>query len=46
MAEDEMISVNDMVGMGLGELLEIVEDGGGWCAVIHEITESRAQLSN
>ena len=36
----------DSMDMGLGELLELVMDREAWHAEIHEVTNSRTQLSD
>ena len=33
-------SITESVGMNLSKLLETVEDGGAWQAIVHEATES------
>ena len=38
--------ITDSIGMGLGRLQELVMDREAWCAVIHEVTKSRTQLSD
>ena len=38
-------SITDSMGMSLGRLQEIVEDGGAWHVVVHEVAES-AQFIN
>jgi len=32
-------SITNLMGMNLNKLLEIVEDRGAWCAIVHEVTE-------
>ena len=32
-------STTNLMGMNLNKLLEIVEDRGAWCAIVHEVTE-------
>ena len=38
--------ITDSMGMGLGGLRGLVMDREAWCAVVHGVTESRAQLRN
>ena len=38
--------ITNSVDMGLGELWELVMDGGAWCAAVHEATKSQTQLSD
>ena len=38
--------ITDSVGMGLGELWELVMDRESWHAVVHGVTKSRTRLSN
>ena len=38
--------ITDSVDMSLNELWELVEDGGAWCAAIHEVAKSWTQLSH
>ena len=33
--------ITDSMDMSLSKLWEIVEDRGGWCAVVHGVTKSR-----
>ena len=35
----------DSMDMGLYKLQELVIDRQAWCAVVHEVTKSRTQLS-
>ena len=39
-------SITDVMHMSLGELWELVMDREAWCAIVHEVTKSRTQLSN
>ena len=39
-------SITGSVDMILSKLWEIVEDRGAWCAAVHGVTKSQAQLSN
>ena len=36
----------DLMDMDLCVLRELVMDGEAWCAVVHEVTKSRTQLSH
>ena len=36
----------DSMDMGLYKLQELVIDRQAWCAVVHEVTKSRTQLSD
>ena len=38
--------ITDLMGMGLGELRELVMDREAWCAAVHGGTKSRTQLSD
>ena len=38
--------ISDSMGMGLGELRELVMDREAWSAVVHGVTKSRTRLSN
>ena len=38
--------ITDSINMGLGGLWELMMDREAWCAVVHGITKSGAQLSN
>ena len=35
-----MVSIPDSVDINLSKLQETVEDGGPWCAAVHEVVES------
>ena len=39
-------SITNSMDMNLSKFWEIVDDRGPWCATVHEVTESQAQLSN
>ena len=41
-----MISITDSVDMNLRKLQEIVKDREAWCAVVHGVAKSQAELSN
>ena len=36
----------DSMDMGLGGVWELVMDREAWCAVVHEVANSRTQLSD
>ena len=38
--------IGDSMGMGLGELRELVMDREAWSAVVHGVTKSRTRLSD
>ena len=38
--------ITDSMGMGLGELRELVMDREAWSAVVHGVTKSRTRLSD
>ena len=38
-------SITDSVNMNLSKLQEMVEDIGGWCAILHGVAKSWTQLS-
>ena len=49
--EDEMVGLLNQLkdnskDMSLSKLWEIVKDRQAWCAAVHEITKSQAQLNN
>jgi len=41
-AEDEMVSITDSMGMNLSKFQEIVKDRGAWHAAVHGVTKSWA----
>ena len=38
-------SITDSMDTNLSKLWETVEDGGAWCAKVHEVAKSQTQLS-
>ena len=39
-------SITDSMDMNLSKLQEIVEEKGGWCAVVHGVAKNWTQLSD
>jgi len=39
-------SITDSMGMNLGKPWEIVRDREAWCAAVHKVSKSWAQLSD
>ena len=47
MTEDEMVEWHPQLnGMSLSQLKEMVKDRESWCAVVHGVAKSRAQLKS
>ena len=38
--------ITDLMDMSLSELRELVMDRDAWCATVHVVTKSQAQLSD
>ena len=39
-------SITDLMDMNLSKFQETVEDSRTWCAIVHEVAESRTRLSS
>ena len=40
------VGITDSMDMNLSKLQEIVEEKGGWCAVVHGVAKNWTQLSD
>ena len=41
-----LVGITNSMGMNVSKLQEMVENGGAWCAAVHEVAESYTQLSD